>query len=94
MQSFSQTVTSADRWVCVAPEQGSKTETHSSEEPGRGRMCERVTDKREGEGDGSNEVGRYSVSLLFSIEKTLFVPDARVCLFPLRQGRTPLEFSC
>lgn len=63
-------------------------------EPGRGRMCERGTDKREGEGEGSNEVGRYSVSLLSSIENTLFVPDARVCLLPLRQGRTPLEFSC
>lgn len=41
-------------------------------------MCERVTDKREGEGDGSNEVGRYSVSLLLSIETALFGPRARV----------------
>lgn len=41
--------TSADRWVCVAPEQGSETEPHSSEERRRGRMCERMRDKRERE---------------------------------------------
>lgn len=42
-------------------------------------MCERVTGEREGEGDGSNEVGRYSVSLLLSIEAALFGRRARPC---------------
>lgn len=46
-QSEQWAVTSADRWVCAAPEQRSETETHSSAELGRGRMCERHTAQRE-----------------------------------------------
>lgn len=58
-------------------------------------MCKRVTEEREGEGDGSNEVGRYSVSLLFSIEETLFVPQ-RPCVFvppPAPGSDASLKFS-
>lgn len=49
-------------------------------------MCERVTDKREVEGDGSNEVGRYSVSLLFFNREDIVCPGRPRVFVPSAPG--------